>query len=34
MTVNETSLETLLSIREQLVAETRSRLDESSKLFL
>jgi len=34
MTVDETSLDTLLSTREQLVAEIRSRLDENSKLFL
>jgi hypothetical protein len=34
MTVNETSLQTLLSTREQLVAEIRSHLDETSKLFL
>jgi len=34
MTVDETSLETLLSTREQLVVETSSRLDETSKLFL
>src|SRR6185437_8738491 len=34
MTVSETSLEKLLATREQLVGEIRSRLDESSKLFL
>ena len=34
MTVDETSLDTLLSTREQLVAEIRSQLDENSKLFL
>ena len=34
MTVSETSLKMLLEIREQLVAEIRSRLDETSKLFL
>jgi len=34
MTVRETSLDTLLATREQLVAEIRSRLDETSKLFL
>jgi hypothetical protein len=34
MTVDETSLDTLLSTREQLVAEIRSRLNENSKLFL
>jgi hypothetical protein len=34
MTVSETSLEKLLATREQLVEEIRSRLDESSKLFL
>ena len=34
MTVRETSLDTLLATREQLVAEIRSRLDERSKLFL
>ena len=34
MTVRETSLEALLATREQLVAESRSRLDEPSKLFL
>ena len=34
MTVRETSLEALLATREQLVAEIRSRLDETSKLFL
>jgi predicted nucleotidyltransferase component of viral defense system len=34
MTVDGTSLDTLLSTREQLVAEIRSLLDENSKLFL
>jgi len=34
MTVRETSLEMLLATREQLVAEIRSRLDETSKVFL
>jgi predicted nucleotidyltransferase component of viral defense system len=34
MTVRETSLDTLLATREKLVAEIRSRLDETSKLFL
>ena len=34
MTVRETSLEMLLATREQLVAENRSRLDETSKVFL
>ena len=34
MTVSDTSLEMLLATREQLVAEIRARLDESSKLFL
>jgi predicted nucleotidyltransferase component of viral defense system len=34
MTVRETSLDTLLATREQLVTEIRSRLDETSKLFL
>src|ERR1700723_1606507 len=34
MTVNETSLDTLLATREKLVAEIRSQLDETSKLFL
>jgi hypothetical protein len=34
MTVRETSLDMLLATREQLVAEIRSRLDETSKLFL
>jgi predicted nucleotidyltransferase component of viral defense system len=34
MTINETSLGTLLTTRELLVAEIRSRLDETSKLFL
>ena len=34
MTVRETSLEILLATREQLVAEIRSRLDETSKVFL
>ncbi len=34
MTVSETSLDILLATREQLVAEIRSRLDETSKLFL
>ena len=34
MTVNEISLDTLLATREKLVAEIRSQLDETSKLFL
>jgi len=34
MTVSETSLDMLLATREQLVAEIRFRLDETSKLFL
>jgi predicted nucleotidyltransferase component of viral defense system len=34
MTVSETSLDMLLATREQLVAEIRSRLDESSKFIL
>jgi len=34
MTVRETSLEMLLATRKQLVAEIRSRLDETSKVFL
>jgi predicted nucleotidyltransferase component of viral defense system len=34
MTVVETSLDALLATREQLVAEIRSSLDETSKLFL
>jgi hypothetical protein len=34
MTVSETSLDMLLATREQLIAEIRSRLDETSKLFL
>jgi hypothetical protein len=34
MTVSETSLDMLLATREQLVGEIRSRLDETSKLFL
>ena len=34
MTVRETSLEMLLATREHLVAEIRSRLDETSKVFL
>jgi predicted nucleotidyltransferase component of viral defense system len=34
MTVSESSLDKLLATREQLVEEIRSRLDESSKLFL
>lgn len=34
MTVSETSLDILLATRERLVAEIRSRLDETSKLFL
>lgn len=34
MPVDETSLNTLLATREQLVAEIRTRLDESSKAFL
>ena len=34
MTVNETSLDTLLATREELVLEIRSGLDETSKLFM
>jgi predicted nucleotidyltransferase component of viral defense system len=34
MTLNEISLDKLLATREQLVTEVRSRLDETSKLFL
>ena len=34
MTVRETSLDALLATREQLIAAIRSRLDETSKLFL
>jgi hypothetical protein len=34
MTVSETSLDMLLAAREQLVAEIRSGLNETSKLFL
>jgi predicted nucleotidyltransferase component of viral defense system len=34
MTVNETSLDTLLATREDLVAEIRSSLNDTSKLFM
>jgi predicted nucleotidyltransferase component of viral defense system len=34
MTVEETSLDALLAVREQLISEIRSHLDESSKRFL
>jgi len=34
MTINETSLDTLLAAREELVFEIRSGLDETSKLFM
>jgi predicted nucleotidyltransferase component of viral defense system len=34
MTVEETSLDTLLAVRAQLISEIRSHLDESSKRFL
>ena len=34
MAVTEISLNALLATREQLVAEIRSRLDETSKLFI
>ncbi|WP_158820266.1 nucleotidyl transferase AbiEii/AbiGii toxin family protein [Granulicella sp. S156] len=34
MTVNETSLDTLLTTREKLVSEIRSGLDDTSKLFM
>jgi hypothetical protein len=34
MTTNETSLDTPISAREQLVSEIRSHLDERSKQFL
>jgi predicted nucleotidyltransferase component of viral defense system len=34
MTFDEISLDTLLATREQLISEVRSRLDETSKLFL
>jgi hypothetical protein len=34
MTIGETSLDALLATREQLVAQIRSRIDETSKLFI